>query len=181
MTSCDKFKSSKNQCWQTPPDFLDLVRQVAHIALDPCTTAANPTKALNFFTEADDGLALRWDTGTHHPRGLVYVNPPYGRALPAWADKVAQEAANGLELLVLVPARVDTRWFRKLQTELDVVLFWSGRIKFVDPATGKQGDPALFPSAVFYQGPDRDGFESAFAGTGWVAQCGQQARRSLPY
>jgi hypothetical protein len=176
--------SSKDMGWQTPPEFLDLVRKVGPIALDPCTTIKNPTGARRFATpEAEptgddgffltypfgvvglNGLGFPWRVWTQN-HGLAFVNPPYGRALPGWIDKCIEEARLGAEIILLVPARTDTKWFQRVYPRADVTLLWSGRIKFIDAATGRQGDAAAFPSAVFYFGTRVGSFERAFTGRG---------------
>ena len=71
--------------WRTPEEYLDLVRAVGPIALDPATHISNPTKAETFFAPFDGslpevgqilgscGLRAAW------PRsGLAFINPPYG-------------------------------------------------------------------------------------------------------
>src|SRR6185295_14828298 len=98
--------------------------------------------------------------------GLVYCNPPYGRALKVWAQKFRDEGAAGTELLVLVPARTDTAWFRLLTRgagKARRVCLLDGRLKFGDAKA-----PAPFPSAVAYWGKRVDAFEEAFDPHGWV-------------
>jgi hypothetical protein len=157
--------SSKKQDWQTPPEILELVRKIGPIALDPATTEDNPCEARGFLTVS--GLTSDWrnesyldpaDSGT---RGLIYVNPPYGRALADWATKISHEGMRGCEIISLTPARTDTKWFRKMTTA-DVMCFWRGRITFVGAK-----DPAPFPSLVCYWGPKPDRFREVFGSYGW--------------
>jgi hypothetical protein len=44
--------------------------------------------AAHHLTSDDDGLAHGW-------QGTVYMNPPYGREIGAWCDKLATEYAYG--------------------------------------------------------------------------------------
>jgi hypothetical protein len=155
--------SSEVHTWMTPESFLDLVRAVGPIALDPCTTPENPTGAAHFCCQVvvqddngrpviapySDGLQRRWSDF----RGLVYCNPPYGRALGAWAAKCSEEARLGAEIILLVPARPDTKWFQHLWNA-DALLFWRGRLKFKGATAG-----APFPSAVAFWGPSSSRFQ----------------------
>lgn len=153
--------SSARHDWQTPVDVLELVREVAddgRIALDPCTTPDNPTGAEEWIAPPDDGLAEPW---TSH--GLVYVNPPYGRALPLWVDHAAWSAKRCGEIVMLTPARPDTRWFRVLWHSADALCFWSGRITFVGAEHS-----APFPSLVSYWGPAPYRFASVLEQRGCV-------------
>ena len=123
--------------------------------LDAAATAQN-AKAPVFYTAADDGLSQPW-------KGRVWLNPPYGRLIGAWMAKAAAEAASGHADLVccLVPARVDTRWWRNAIAAASLVRFLPGRVKFGD------SDPAPFPSAVIVLGelPGRHGTEPRFCAT----------------
>ncbi len=175
--------SSVDMGWQTPESFLELVRAVKPIAFDPCTVSSNPTKAA-FYCPHDEGynsLEVNWAEALWWkdlPKGLTFVNPPYGDELPAWIEKVVTEARAGVEQILLVPSRTDTRWYAKAFLHASCTLHWAGRIQFLDAATGlprmskdkKTGklvkQSAAFPSVVFYYGPDVADFTNAFAGKG---------------
>lgn len=165
-----KLNSSVKMDWQTPDSFLALVRQVDPISLDPCTTAENPTGAATWCTGLlmrmtnpqsviDDGLSIPW--GAAGGGGLVYVNPPYGRELPKWVEKCREEAIEGCEIILLVPARTDTKWWQSAYRSADMTLLWRGRIRFKGAES-----PAPFPSAVFYFGPRAELFRDVFDGKG---------------
>jgi phage N-6-adenine-methyltransferase len=158
--------SSTKMDWQTPDVVLDLVRRVGPIMLDPCTTVDNPVGAKGWYhLPGLDGLALAWPafSGSFDGVGLIYVNPPYGRSLPAWIKKCAEAASNGAEIIALVPARTDTRWFRQVAWSSDAICFWYGRITFVAAPNA-----APFPSAVVYWGERRKRFVEAFRNWGWI-------------
>lgn len=156
--------SSKNMRWRSPEGFLDLVRQLDEIGLDPATSADNPVKAKAFFTPTQDGLAQSW-----LGHGLVYVNPPYGRALPLWVKKASLEAAKGAEIVMLCTARTDTKWFQDWILSAPAVCLWRGRLTFIDPdEPEKKQDPATFPSAVVYWGPRKLSFKSIFCSKGYI-------------
>lgn len=62
--------------------------------------------------------------------GRVFVNPPYGHELYRWVDKALEEMQRGTELIVmLLPAKTDTRWFAKLAKWGEVELLTS-RLRF---------------------------------------------------
>lgn len=138
--------------WFTPHEILDRVRRVGPIVLDPCTTADNPVGAMFYFTESVDGLSIPWGKG-----GLVWVNWPYSRSA-TWAEKVAMEAAKGVQIIVLCAARTDTRWWARVWHAADVVAFWRGRVKFSGAASG-----APFPSALLGFNVGLRRFKEAFA------------------
>lgn len=138
------------------------------IDLDPCSNShdAPNVPAAAHFTPEDDGLAQVW-------RGTVYMNPPYGREIDAWVEKLASEyhAGNVTEAIALVPARTDTQWWQRLN-EFHVC-FVVGRLTFIG-----NSDPAPFPSAVVYMGSEVGNFAAAFDDLGPIWH---QTRRGFCY
>lgn len=141
--------------WYTPTHIVAAVQMVlGTIDLDPCAEPAKGIPATTHFTAEDNGLELGW-------RGRVYMNPPYGREIVAWVDKLAEEHRHGnvTEAIALVPARVDTTWWRRLPfTEWAAI---NGRLAF----SGHE-NAAPFPSAACYLGPNWQRFREVFAGLG---------------
>lgn len=157
--------SSMRQDWLTPPKPLGRVRQVSRtgsIGLDPC---GHPHSHVNANTtwllaRGEDGLIRSWAG-----HGLVFVNCPYARGVIAqWATKIAEEGRAGVEIVALLPARVDAAWFQHLWRAA-AVCFWRGRIKFVGAKSA-----APFPSVFVYYGEHTDTFVAAFSDSGkiWV-------------
>lgn len=155
----EPYHRSKCSTWQTPAVVLDRVRQIGPIGLDPATSDDNPTGAAHHFTT--DGLAQSWAG-----HGLVYVNPPYGRTeTRQWTAKMAAEAAEGVEIVALLPARPSTIWWHTHVLTARLVAFWRGRLRFVGADSG-----APFPSAIIYWGW-RSGFAAAaLADHAWVVR-----------
>ena len=154
--------SSEKQDWRTPSDFLDLVRRVGPIGLDPCASDDPEHHFARFnITKDQDGLVQPWHKTKDF--GLTYVNSEYGRALPRWVDKCATQAELGCEIIQLMPARPGSGWYRAAQAAASAMCELSGRLTFVGAK-----DPAPFPSAVFYYGPNPYLFCHVFQGRGGV-------------
>lgn len=157
----------------TPGWFLDRVRRVGPIALDPCAGPPGWTGAtveLRLDRE-EDGLVEPW--APIAAGGLVFVNPPYGRGHPPlWATKVAAEVDLGTEVLALVRGNLGTGWWQDLYApRLAAFCVPRGRIAFVDPATGKPEDGGgRFDSMVAYFGDRTHRFRAAFGDLGWVVR-----------
>lgn len=156
--------SSVKMDWQTPDKLLDVVRNVAPIGLDPCTVIENPTGALYVCAHdcGMDGLTYDWITLCSADQ-IIYVNPPYGRALASWVTKCRAEAREGANVILLCPARTDTRWF---PWDASRICFLKGRLTFKGAPA-----PAPFPSAVAlwtYSFDIRDRFVSEFSAFGTV-------------
>ena len=147
--------SSDSPEWYTPPAVLDrVVNCLGAIDLDPCAEAQlGNVPAARHLTADDDGLAHEW-------QGRMFMNPPYGREIGLWIDKLAAEFEAGriMQAIVLVPARTDTAWFRRLSAF--PVGFWRGRITFIGPDGGQ--NPAPFPSALFALGVAPEQFAATF-------------------
>ncbi len=181
MSNIAPLLSSVKQDWRTPAEVIQLVQQVGPIVLDPCASREEPVCAptpWQFFGPGHiDGLAEPWadwacagkSRALHWVRGaeggrIVYVNPPYGRALPRWVEKCAREGhINGCEIVLLIPARTDTRAWQTHVRWADAVCFWRGRMTFVGAPA-----PAPFPSALVYWGARAERFAEVFAPHGIV-------------
>ena len=74
----------------------------------------------------------------------MFCNPPYGREIGKWVRKCYEESRKPDTVVVmLVPARTDTRWFHSYIYHKAEIRFVRGRLKF---GGSKQGAP--FPSMV---------------------------------
>lgn len=135
---------SENQAWGTPRSFMAYLNDKFgwEPDLDAAATVRN-TKAARFFNPQQDGLAQPWF-------GRVWLNPPFGRELPLWLEKCAQEIQREEvhEIYCLIPARTDTRWFHDIVMPNAYLLYLiKGRFNFVAPGTA-DGANAPFPSML---------------------------------
>lgn len=180
-------KVATSNLWLTPENALKCVRDYCRedtksdqIGLDPCTQPDNPTNAVKFFTEADNGLNQPWENN-----GVVFVNPPYSLTpddkaagvreppIRPWARKIREEATKGVTILALLPcgARFSTKYWQDniLIPELIAVCFVRGRLKFIDANTGKPGKYNNYDSMFYGYNTDPDWFFSSFRSLGRVA------------
>src|SRR5260221_12393405 len=150
------YTSSQHQ-WQTPQYILERAMDVlGAIDLDPCSNSKNAPEApaRSHYTLEDDGLLRPW-------QGRVWMNPPYGRVIGKWTEKLCAEYENGgvTAAIALLPARTDTQWFRQL-IRYPICLI-HGRLRF----SGHKNS-APFPSAVVYLGPLLSRFAGSFGAIG---------------
>lgn len=129
--------SSKNELWETPQDFFDKLNEEFHFTLDVCALPQN-AKCEKFYTPEQNGLSQPW-------KGICWCNPPYGRKVGEWVRRAWISSAVGSTVVMLLPARTDTKWFHEYiyQKRRVEVRFVKGRIKFVGAK-----DDAPFPSMV---------------------------------
>lgn len=128
--------TSNTDEWATPKEFFDKLNKIYNFTLDPCATKENH-KCKNYFTKEQDGLKQEWGGNR------VFCNPPYGREISKWVEKAYNENKKGTFIVMLVPARTDTKWFHNYIYKKHEIRFIKGRLKFND---GKQSAP--FPSML---------------------------------
>jgi site-specific DNA-methyltransferase (adenine-specific) len=129
------FYSSKTDMWATPQDFFDALDAEFHFTLDARAVKEN-AKCEAYYTPEQDGLDQPWT-------GRVWCNPPYGRNVGQWVKKAHDTASGGGFVVMLLPARTDTRWFHDYIYGKTEVRFIKGRLKF-----GSCQNAAPFPSMV---------------------------------
>lgn len=128
---------SRREDWTTPQAFFEELDREFAFTLDPAASEENH-KCGKFFTKEKDGLSQSW-AGER-----VFCNPPYGREIGAWVAKAQEEAQQPDTLVVmLLPARTDTRWFHKYIYQKAEIRFIKGRLRFGDARNN-----APFPSMV---------------------------------
>ena len=131
----DVMFSSKTDLWATPQELFDELDKEFHFELDVCATPEN-AKCRKFYTKEQDGLAQPW-------KGRVWCNPPYGREIGQWVRRAFFAAVAGATVVMLLPARTDTRWFHEYIYGKAEVRLIRGRLKF-----GDARNSAPFPSMV---------------------------------
>lgn len=155
--------SSACMTWRTPSHVLDVVRTFSPIGLDPCGAEDSLVRAAVEWRLERDGDSLKRAWAGF---GLVFCNPPYGRKISEWVNAAAQVRKGGEvddEVIMLVPARTDTSWFRDVWKTADGICFWNGRIRFVGSNNG-----APFPSCLIYWGLRIGRFAKVFSESGRV-------------
>lgn len=136
----DVMFSSATDMWATPQNFFDELNREFNFSLDACALPSN-AKCEKFFTPEQDGLSQNWE-------GTVWCNPPYGRDVGNWVKKAYESAHSGAVVVMLLPARTDTKWFHSYIYGKAEVRFVKGRLKFGDGANS-----APFPSMVVIFSP----------------------------
>ncbi len=153
--------SSESPEWYTPEDVIARVLDLfGEIDLDPCSNSHDKPNvpAHRLYTREDNGLNKAW-------YGKVYMNPPYGREISEWTEKLAEEFNKGRveEAIALVPGRIDTAWFQPMYNHLICTI--KGRLSFSEAESG-----APFPSVAIYMGKRREAFIEAFKSVGPILE-----------
>lgn len=129
--------SSKSNDWATPQDLFDKLNDEFHFTLDVCAIPEN-AKCEHYYSPEQNGLLQHWD-------GTVWCNPPYGRKIGLWVKKAYESVIrdDGTTVVMLLPARTDTKWFHEYILPYGQIRFIRGRIKF-----GDSKNSAPFPSMI---------------------------------
>ena len=127
--------SSQTDLWETPQDLFDKVNAEFGFTLDVCALPEN-AKCEKFYSPAEDGLSQSWT-------GVCWCNPPYGRQIGKWVRKAFFSSVEGATVVMLLPARTDTKWFHDYILHRAEVRFLKGRLKF-----GGGINSAPFPSML---------------------------------
>jgi len=128
--------------WITPQW---LIARLGPFDLDPCACIPQPWAcAAKSFTIENHGLLQKWD-------GFVYLNPPYGKHLGRWLERLASHDHG----IALVFARVETKaFFQHVWGKASAVLFLRGRLTFnlPDGSTPRLGANSGGPSVLIAYG-----------------------------
>jgi len=130
------FTSNKPD-WETPQEFFDKLDEEFDFRLDVCASEEN-RKCDKYYSKEQDALKQNWSNDELYWK---WMNPPYGREIGQWIKKANEER----NVVALLPARTDTRWFwdyiyNKSNVE---IRFIKGRLKF-----GGSKNSAPFPSMI---------------------------------
>lgn len=143
--------------WASDPE---CPRLIAQIVSEMPRRQAN-WKHPNFLSEVRSAFGADWVSASGGQ--AAFLNPPYGRVIGSWTA-LAKHWGQKMQVVCLVPARTDTRWFWETCLEgAKQIRLLRGRLRF-DGAT----ETAPFPSAVVVYGPTPPGFQSRRAEiVGW--------------
>lgn len=135
MAISEALYSSQTDMWETPQDLFDDLDREFHFDLDVCAIPEN-AKCKKFYTPEQDGLRQPWD-------GTCWCNPPYGRDIGQWVRRALFASVSGYTVVMLLPARTDTKWFHDYIYKRAEIRFLKGRLKF-----GNSKNSAPFPSMI---------------------------------
>lgn len=144
----NKMMCSKSDEWETPTDLYEKLNDEFRFTLDPACRDYN-RKCAKYYTIEDNGLEKDWNGE------IVFVNPPYGRSISKWVKKSYEESLKGIRVVMLIPARTDTKWFHDYILHKAEIRFIKGRLKFINrmlPSWREDGNfkisPAPFPTMI---------------------------------
>lgn len=125
--------------WATPWDLYRKLDAEFQFTLDPCATEQS-AKCDLYYTEVENGLAQDW-SGER-----VFMNPPYGAEIYAWAEKAHLEADSGSLVVGLLPHSSDLAWWHDHVVNVAETRSIRGRVRFLTDRHIRAS--GFFPSVV---------------------------------
>lgn len=116
MTVQHYYRGWRDQTWRTPKDLFQALHAEYSFTLDGAANAENALTS-EYLTQED--LFQSWN------RQRVFCNPPWSK-IPEFIEK----AAFAELAVLLVPARVNARWFHRALELGAEVRFFEGRPQF---------------------------------------------------
>lgn len=118
------------QDYATPPEFMAAVKNLLGISKFDIDLAADDSnhKADVWLHEAMNSLSADWPLimANRDMHGWAWLNPPFSNIEP-WAQKCWE---SGIKIAFLVPAAVDSNWYRDWVDGKAYVFNLNGRISF---------------------------------------------------
>lgn len=144
-----KFFADRNDRWLTP---LAIVRALGTFDLDPCAAPGHATATETWTPEeVGDGLAMPW-------HGRVWLNPPYGRAMREWVERLAEHGSG----IALIPVAPGTKlWQNVVFRHATAVHFWRHRINFIREDAPETMTSPTESSLIAFSEPDADALASS--------------------
>ena len=113
--------SKKGDEWETPLSLYRRLDDIYHFTGDACCTTENK-KHDNHHTKEQDAITRDWFT-------VTFCNPPYSN-IRGFVKKAYDESLSGKIIIVLIPARTDTRYFHEYCMKASELIFITGRLQF---------------------------------------------------
>ncbi len=133
------FTSNKDN-WRTPKEFYKNLNNEFNFNLDACADKYN-SLCNEYYSKENSCLENSW-------RGKrVFMNPPYGRDIAKFIEKAYNESLAAEIIVMLLPARTDTKYFHDYILPYCEIRFIKGRLKFLDE-NNQEKDAAPFPSMI---------------------------------
>lgn len=144
------FSRNRND-WETPPEVFNPLNEIFHFTVD-CAASAENTKCPRFFGEGDNIILNDTDSAFQNP---PYTTTPRNLVFKIVNGVYEQARIHRVPVVILLPARTETKIWQKIIFKMDYQFFFEGRLKFINPhlpsyrADGNfKISPAPFPSAL---------------------------------
>lgn len=112
--------------WRTPPPLFDYLDKLYHFEVDAAADESNHLCEEWYGPGGSREDGLSWEPWG----GPAWCNPPYGKGLDLWVEKMI---SSDHLVVALLPNFTESRWFYLLQSKA-WLWFLKGRVPFIDPS-----------------------------------------------
>ena len=141
LTKKNPMMTSDSGEWETPQELFNELNEIFGFTLDVCATEGNAKIPGSFISPEQDAFKVPWNSP------VCWNNPPYGRSIGKWITRSREQSEKQENtVVVLIPARVETKWFQEIFSYASLICFVRGRLKFTIPNGDDNSAP--FPSAI---------------------------------
>ena len=111
--------TSNKDDWETPQDLFDKLNSFYGFTLDACASPQN-AKCKKYYTKEQNSLVQDWNNDR------VWCNPPYGKEIAKFVRKAALSSSL---VVMLLPARTDTKYFHEYIYNKQTIYFLKGSLR----------------------------------------------------
>lgn len=133
--------SSGESIYRTERSLAAILDAEFNFTVDVCASRDNAIVPANYFgpdhleSARRDALKIPWHLGHMQGRVRAFMNPPYSRVLgipiaPFVAKAYGEARMNQHTVVALLPAAVQTTWWRRFVLQADEIRFFPHRLNF---------------------------------------------------
>ena len=137
--------SESKDLWQTPKALFYTINEEFGFSVDVCASASNKLCS-RYFSKEKSALESEWYDGAH------FMNPPYSETNTFLLYAANQAKRNNVDVVALVNANTDTKWFADAVSTANEVRLISGRIGFVKPGGSKANGNTKGQCLIIWRG-----------------------------
>ena len=136
---------SEKDLWQTPKTLFDSLNKEFGFTVDVCASDKNKL-CFRYYSEENSALKNQWSDGTH------FINPPYSKTNEFLLYAAKQAKTNNVDIVALVNANTDTKWFADAARTANEIRLITGRVGFVKPSGEKANGNTKGQCLIIWRG-----------------------------
>ena len=136
---------AEKDLWQTPVEIFKALNDEFGFTVDVCASKDNRL-CFRYYSEGKSALENEWSDGAH------FMNPPYSQT-ERFLNRASEQAKkNNIDVVALVNANTDTKWFAEAVKSANEVRLLTGRIGFIKASGGKSNGNTKGQCLIIWRG-----------------------------
>ena len=136
---------SEKDLWQTPKALFDSLNKEFGFTVDACASENNKL-CFRHYSEENSALNSQWSDGAH------FINPPYSKTSEFLLYAADQAKTNNVDVVALVNANTDTKWFSEASRTANEIRLITGRVGFIKPSGEKANGNTKGQCLIIWRG-----------------------------